>query len=195
MVWHSWSANPNQLCVAAGHRGPAHGWSVQCSWFEERLIIMAIIELARANSVAVGLAANTLAIHYAETPSLAAAELVDAAASQALARLDRFSALIVIESSARTPERHVREAMQKTIQRFEAKTDAVAYAILGDGFGSAATRAAVSGILLFVRPSFPCKVFSTVPSALTWLRYRARAKKTLNLQDDSTQLIQFCSRN
>jgi len=131
---------------------------------------VATLEIHRANGVALGLCEETLIIYYEQTPTLDAARILDFASSYPeLTSLARAFVLVVIGASARTPDASVRAAMQKTMLRHEAKTVALAYTILGFGFSNAAARAVVSGMLLFVKPKYPAKVFAAVPTASQWL--------------------------
>jgi hypothetical protein len=128
------------------------------------------LEIERKNGVALGLCEDTLVIYYAQAPTLESVRTInDATKHPAVVRLNRALALIVIDAVSRAPEAEVRAAMQRSIQVQEARTLALAYAILGTGFSNAAARAVVSGMLLFARPKYPTKVFPTVSAASHWL--------------------------
>lgn len=152
---------------------------------------MALLELVRENGVAVGILSDILVVYYETTPTFLAVEAMESA-SKRITGLESLSALIVIEASARTPEQSVRNAIQKSMQRVDSKTDAIAYAILGGGFSGAATRAAISGILMFVRPSYPAKVFSSVHQAVAWLQQFAAGSGALP-REDCDEIVDFCS--
>jgi hypothetical protein len=129
-----------------------------------------MLEIGRGNGIALGVLGEILVLHYGETPTMAAARVLDLASNHpAMVRIGQPRVLIVIEPNARAPEANVRNATQKTLQRYESKTTAIAYAILGEGFAGAAARAVVSGMLLFVKPKYPAKVFATLSAASQWL--------------------------
>jgi hypothetical protein len=131
-----------------------------------------MIELARKDGLALGLWADTLVLYYERTPTMESARTLDAEIAKAVTLHSRFTVLVAIAPSANTPSGDVRLSMQKTMQRYEAMNVALAYAIQGNGFGNAAARAAVSGMLMWVKPRYPAKVFADIRSAVEWLRLK-----------------------
>lgn len=161
---------------------------------------MTTLEIERKNGVALGICEDTLVIYYAQAPTLEAVRTIDTATKHpAVARLNRALALVVIDAVSRAPETDVRAAMRRTIQAQEARTVALAYAILGTGFSNAAARAVVSGMLLLVRPKYPTRVFPTVSAASQWLLLQGEKSITSNSRapfDRAEQLEwlrDFCS--
>jgi hypothetical protein len=158
----------------------------------ENRTVVTLLELT--DEAAIGLFSNTLAIYYLKTPTLATAMTVDTLTCRIADELGRLTVMVVIEAANRTPEPNVRKAIEATMQKVEPKITSVAYAVLGAGFGSAAVRAVISGQLLLVRHAYPAKVFSSVPSAVTWLRSLCTKSETLRQQQDVAEIYRFCSR-
>jgi len=156
---------------------------------------MELTTVRRSDGTAVGLCGNLFIIYYERTPDMKTAAVVDSAATVALCGLQNVSALIVIDPEARTPEPAVRSAIQKTIQRYESQTLAIAYAITGFGFSNAATRAVISGLLLLVRPPCPTKVHASIRSATNWLRDRVPSTGPIIDNARRVETIErFCTR-
>ena len=161
---------------------------------------MTTLEIERKNGVALGICEDTLVIYYAKAPTLESIRTIDSATKHpAVVHLDRVLALVVIDAVSRAPETEVRSAMHKSIQSQASRTIALAYAILGSGFSNAAARAVVSGMLLFVRPAYPTKVFPTVLAASQWLLSQGEKRSPADARQRLEQAVQlawlhnFCS--
>jgi hypothetical protein len=150
-------------------------------------------ELARDKGIAVGLWDQILVIYYEQTPTTASVAVIDSAAERMTATVEHVRAIIAVESQCRVPGSDVREATKKTMQRFEKKTDAIAYVVIGEGFGSVAVRAAIAGIQLVVRPAYPVKVFANVRNALLWLRSLPIARGSSQQKSSDDAIEHFCT--
>jgi len=158
------------------------------------------LEIERKNGVALGICEDTVVIYHARAPTLESVHLIDNAIKhQAVARLERILALVVIDALSRTPDVEVRNAMQRSLLSHASRTVALAYAIMGTGFSNAAARAVVSGMLVFVRPPYPTKVFPTVSAASQWLLSQGENRSPGDSRKQPDRAIQlewlrdFCS--
>lgn len=162
-----------------------------------------LLELQRGDGIAVGVLGQLLVLQYLETPTMVTARVLDLAVKtpQVLGLMHPL-VLVVVEATSRAPEASVRAAIQKTLQKNEARTEALAYTILDAGFAGATARAVVSGILLFVRPQYPAKVFASLSDASRWLLSRQATSLADTLESwerlkwaDQLDAIQsFCGR-
>lgn len=149
-----------------------------------------MIELVRGDGVAMGVDGDLLVVFYEKTPTMDGTIAIGRGFE-----VDTHSValLIVIGHGALAPDGKVRGATQKIIQRQQDRTAAMAYAVGGGGFGGAAARAAISGMLLFARPPYPTKVFSEVGMALNWLKAQSVAGRKLEIHVSSAEVERFCA--
>ncbi|HEY5956292.1 MAG TPA: hypothetical protein VIV60_07060 [Polyangiaceae bacterium] len=153
---------------------------------------MSVVELVRGNFVAAGLTSNTLVIYYEQSPCLAGARAIEGVANRIGDSLERLTILVAIDGGSRPPEPAVREVIQRTMRQFESKMDGLAYSIHAEGFKGAAARAAVSGILMIVKPKYPTKVFANIPVAMSWLYSQSRGRTAVNRKEETADIERFC---
>ena len=77
--------------------------------------------------------------------------------------------MVVIRADAKPPNEEVRKHIVRTAREFAPHVRAFAHVIEGEGFLSAAKRAAMTFIMTTARLGFPLKVFSNVREAMPWL--------------------------
>jgi hypothetical protein len=150
-------------------------------------------EIAREEGFAVGLWGNAVVLHHTRTPTMADVQAIHNAICRAVIGRRTYCVLTVIGAGAGAPERSVRDAMVRSIRYGDGKIVAFGYAILGDGFSNAVSRAVVSGMLLFLKPQYPTKVFATVDAAASWLESRAHEQERVRQLTRRDALEQFCS--
>ena len=157
---------------------------------------MGMGELTREEGVAVGLWGDTLVVYYDRTPTMATVAAIEAATKVEAQGVKSLTVLVAIEASrCRAPPADVRAQTQQTLQRFAERTGAIAYVLVGSGFGAAAARAVIGGILLVVRPNYPVKVFSTVREALPWLHSHSATKSAgAAVHPWADPIERFCAR-
>lgn len=152
---------------------------------------MSITELSRNEELAVGLTDDGIIVsYYAESPTNLSVEILDHCAEQIFRERDHLKCLVVVDVHSKPPQPEVRDAIQRTLQRYEAYTRALAYVVLAGGFRGATARAIVSGLLMLSRPKYPNKVFSEIPQAIHWL-YDPSGKATGN-PTVVLEVMRFC---
>ncbi len=81
------------------------------------------------------------------------------------------------------PDDATRGLIATYIRRVFGRVRAGAFAIEGEGFRAAATRAVVTGLLALVRPDVPVRVFGSIEEAVSWLA------PYLGVKDDTPKLL------
>jgi hypothetical protein len=77
--------------------------------------------------------------------------------------------MVVIHADSKPPTDDVRKHIVRTARGFAPHVRAFAHVVEGEGFLSAAKRAAMTFIVTTARFGFPLKVFRNVPEAMPWL--------------------------
>jgi len=77
--------------------------------------------------------------------------------------------MVVIHADAKPPSEVVRRHIVRTAREFAPHVRAFAHVVEGEGFLSAAKRAAMTFVMTTARFGFPLKVFSSVREAMPWL--------------------------
>jgi hypothetical protein len=77
--------------------------------------------------------------------------------------------LVVVEASASAPDTEVRSAMQDDIRAMGRQVGSLSALLLAEGFIAAAVRAALTGMNVILRESFPTKVFGNAADTAAWL--------------------------
>jgi hypothetical protein len=77
--------------------------------------------------------------------------------------------MVVIRADAKPPSEVVRRHIVRTAREFAPHVRAFAHVVEGEGFLSAAKRAAMTFVMTSARFGFPLKVFSNVREAMPWL--------------------------
>lgn len=152
-------------------------------------------EIDRSHGVATGLSGPLLVIHYdAPTVTIEAVIALERASARVPTSRAHLGTMVVIEGKVRPPDPMVRAAMQDLMRRFEERTLALAYVIRADGFGGAAARAAVTGMLLFNRPKYPFKVFSNIRDGVLWAASKPGLSARINRAATIIDIEQFCAK-
>ena len=77
--------------------------------------------------------------------------------------------LTVLEEKVKLPDLEARVELARFLGSAEGKIERSAVVFEGEGFRATSIRAVVSGVLIFSRPSYPHRVFSTVGAAARFL--------------------------
>jgi hypothetical protein len=87
--------------------------------------------------------------------------------SQAQRNPDGLGCLVIIPKGAQPPPTEVRKYLDGMLDRLPMRC--LAYLVEGTGFRSAAVRAALVGMRVFLRKSYSTKVSSSLDEAIVWL--------------------------
>lgn len=105
-------------------------------------------------------------------PSVGAARATAAAARRLSASGGEVGLLIVVEAQAQPPEGEARRMLTEVGTRLQHGVGC-AFVSEARGFGAAAMRGVLTGMVLIARPAFPLRVFPSVDPALPWLQARS----------------------
>lgn len=90
-----------------------------------------------------------------------------------LHQLERYPSgiglVVVAEPGCRPPAAALREEMLALRRRTVDRTLGIAFVLRGEGFAASALRAAITGIQIVIRSSFPEKVFSDPSQGIDWI--------------------------
>src|SRR5262249_39938676 len=93
--------------------------------------------------------------------------------------------MVVIQAQAGPPSEEVRERIKQLTGSFGPHVRAFAHVVEGDGFLSAAKRAAMTLIMTASRFPFPLTAFSEMPAGMRWLMKRADVPRTGGLDPNA----------
>lgn len=97
--------------------------------------------------------------------------------------------MVVIRPDAKPPSEEVRKHIVRTAREFAPHVRAFAHVIEGEGFLSAAKRAAMTFIMTTARLGFPLKVFSNMREAMPWLLNTVGPAFTENIRHDQLTVM------
>jgi hypothetical protein len=87
--------------------------------------------------------------------------------------------VIVVEETASTPDAAARALFAEVMRERSQSIRAVGYIVPAGGFGGAAIRAAITGLSLVARETYPTRVFASPDATLTWLSSRLESRWTV----------------
>lgn len=87
--------------------------------------------------------------------------------------------LCVLGAGSTVPEPAVRDALLREVKRVQPQLGSVTNVLEGAGLGAAALRAAVTGMTLFLRPTYPVKTYASLPEAVDFAARQSKLEASL----------------
>jgi hypothetical protein len=96
--------------------------------------------------------------------------------------------VVIVPTSVPPPDDAARDRINEAMRAAPSVTRAIAYVLVGTGFGAATMRGAVTDTLLAAKPPYPVRVFATIAEAASWIVERAGPDSGLTTSSVSTAL-------
>jgi hypothetical protein len=99
------------------------------------------------------------------------------------------SVVYLIADQAGLPTAEARDGVRKLMQRYSKQRACLAIVVFGEGFWASAMRAAIAGVHLLARSTFPMRVCGRVEDVVEWLPERHERHTRRHIEPEELQSV------